>query len=535
MTVEQARGGTEGAQAVPPATGWVGPAVALVAVLTLVRLAFVAWAGLELDFEEAQYWFWSGELAWGYFSKPPLIAWLIHGATAICGDGAACIRFPSPLIHAATAMVVGAIGASVGPPEQRRRLALWSAAGYATLPGVSFSAFLMTTDVPLLFFWALALLAWVRLLGGWRPGHHARRDAGWPGWGWSALGGIALGCGLLAKYAMAYFLISASLHLLLSAPARKAAAARWPAVLLFLGLALVIVAPNLAWNAQDNFITFQHTAENVDLGGDRLNPGRMLEFIGSQFGVFGPILFAVLIVALPFWRRPAGDSPGDVPGDAPGDARVALGAFCYPIIAILVIQALLSRANANWAAAAYVAGTVYVAHVLLMRGRETLLKLSFGLHLAVALGLYLVLATVPAVAIPGLGAKPVAARLHGWATLGDRVAAQLAAERGSILLSEYRRVLNILIYYARVPDGSFAKWNPEHDTDDQYELSGRVAERAAADNPAARFVVVSERPDPVGLLDRFETWRLLEVVEVPLGAGLTRRHWLYEARGFRGY
>jgi hypothetical protein len=25
------------------------------------------------------------------------------------------------------------------------------------------------------------------------------------------------------------------------------------------------------------------------------------------------------------------------------------------------------------------------------------------------------------------------------------------------------------------------------------------------------------------------------VVEQPLGAGLVRRHWLYEARGFKGY
>jgi hypothetical protein len=62
-----------------------------------------------------------------------------------------------------------------------------------------------------------------------------------------------------------------------------------------------------------------------------------------------------------------------------------------------------------------------------------------------------------------------------------------------------------------------------------------VAEAAAAETPEARFVVVSERPDPVGLLDRFARWRLIEVVEVPLGAGLTRRHWLYEAYGFKGY
>ena len=513
MTAETGRGGTGGAQAIPPATGWVGPALALVAVITLIRLAFIAWSGLELDFEEAQYWFWSKALAWGYFSKPPLIAWLIHGATALCGDAEPCIRFPSPLIHAATAMLAGAIGASLGPVAQRRRLALWSAAGYALLPGVSFSAFLMTTDVPLLFCWALALLAWVRLHQGGRSG-------------WAAVGGVALGMGLLAKYAMAYFLLCALLHLALSPAARAVALRRAPAFLVLVGLGLLVVAPNLAWNAQDGFITFHHTAENVNYGGGSLHAGRVLEFIGSQFGVFGPILFAVLIAALPFWRRDAAD---------PSQARLLLGAFTYPVIALLVVQALLSRANANWAAPAYVAGTVYVAHVLLTRGRERLLKISLGLHAALALGLYLALAALPAISLPGVGAKPVAARLHGWSTLGDHVAAQLAAEPGSILLSEYRRVLNILIYYAEVPDGRFAKWNPEGDTDDQYELSGRVADALAAENPDARFVLVSERPDPAGVLDRFATWRLLEVVEVPLGAGLVRRHWLYEARGFRGY
>jgi 4-amino-4-deoxy-L-arabinose transferase-like glycosyltransferase len=371
----------------------------------------------------------------------------------------------------------------------------------------------MTTDVPLLLCWAVALLAWVRLHQGGRAG-------------WAAVGGVALGLGLLAKYAMAYFLLCALLHLLLSPAARAVALRRAPAFLVLVGLGLLIVAPNLAWNAQDGFITFHHTAENVNYSGGSLHAGRMLEFIGSQFGVFGPILFAVLIATLPFWRRDETD---------PSQARLLLGAFTYPVIALLVVQALLSRANANWAAPAYVAGTVYVAHVLLTRGRERLLKISLGLHGALALGLYLALAVLPAASLPGLGAKPVAARLHGWSALGERVAAQLAAEPGSILVSEYRRVLNILIYYARVPNGRFAKWNPEGDTDDQYELSGHVAEALAAINPEARFVLVSERPDPTGVLDRFASWRLLEVVEVPLGAGLTRRHWLYEARGFKGY
>jgi hypothetical protein len=295
-------------------------------------------------------------------------------------------------------------------------------------------------------------------------------------------------------------------------------------VLVFLGLGLLIVAPNLAWNAGDGFITFQHTAENMNLGGEILHPGRMLEFLGAQFGVFGPILFAVLIAGAAFWR-----------GRGAGDASIALGAFCYPVIALLLVQALLSRANANWAATAYVAGTVYVVQWLLAQGRGRLLKASFGLHVAAALGLYLALATLPAVALPGIGAKPVAARLQGWRELGDRVSAELAAEPGTILVTEYRRLLSTLIYYAQLPPGSFAKWNSDGDVEDHYELIGAELEQVARNSGATRFLIASERPEPTGILDRFDDWRLAQVVEVPLGAGLTRRHWLYEARGFRGY
>ena len=42
----------------------------------------------ELGFhgDEAQYWVWSKNLAGGYFSKPPLLPWLIKSITSIFGD-----------------------------------------------------------------------------------------------------------------------------------------------------------------------------------------------------------------------------------------------------------------------------------------------------------------------------------------------------------------------------------------------------------------------------------------------------------------
>src|SRR5205814_2528128 len=66
---------------------------------------------------------------------------------------------------------------------------------YASLPGVSVSAFIISTDAPLMLFWAAALYAFVRAREG--------------GWGWWIAVGLAAGLGLLAKYAMAYWLLSA--------------------------------------------------------------------------------------------------------------------------------------------------------------------------------------------------------------------------------------------------------------------------------------------------------------------------------------
>jgi 4-amino-4-deoxy-L-arabinose transferase-like glycosyltransferase len=96
-----------------------------------------------------------------------MVAWLIAATTALCGDGEPCVRLAAPLLHGATAAVVGAVGFLLDGPA----LGIWSAVAYATLPGVAFSALLITTNVPMLFCWAVALLAFVRLRdGGGGPG-----------------------------------------------------------------------------------------------------------------------------------------------------------------------------------------------------------------------------------------------------------------------------------------------------------------------------------------------------------------------------
>jgi hypothetical protein len=106
-----------------------------------------------------------------------------------------------------------------------------------------------------------------------------------------------------------------------------------------------------------------------------------LEFIAAQFGLFGPILFVVLLRAA--WREIR------KPTDA---GRILLLAFSLPVLALLIVQALLSRAHGNWSAAAYPAASILVTQVMLELNRQVLFRLSLGLHVIVAL----LLAAVPA-------------------------------------------------------------------------------------------------------------------------------------------
>src|SRR5215469_12476137 len=300
--------------------------VAIVAAVTLLRIVALCLSPLELYPDEAQYWWWAQTPDIGYFSKPPLIAWIIGATTALFGDREWVIRLAMPLLHAAASLLIYGIARETYP--KATPIAFWSALAYLTVPGVSYSATLASTDAPLLFFWALALFAFLK----------AERTSGW---GWPLLCGAALGLGVLSKYAMLFFLIGVALACVMSPKARKF-------VLSGKGLvaalaAAVIVAPNLAWNVSHDFATLAHIRANAAWTRASLSPLHLLGFVAGQFGVFGPVLMAAWLAAL--WRilRHRQQSAAEA---------IALCAFSAPSLVLITVQSFVADANANWAATA---------------------------------------------------------------------------------------------------------------------------------------------------------------------------------------
>ena len=394
-------------------------AILLTAALTLARLIALFRTPLELYPDEAQYWLWSRTLAFGYYSKPPIIAWAIWASTALGGDAEPWVRLPAVLFQAgATLLVFGIARRLYGS-----RTALAAAALYALTPAIQLSATVVATDAPLLFFLGLTLSAYTVLQGA-AGGRRLAVAAGL---------GAALGLAFLSKYAAAYAAIGIALHLAISPSARRS----WsPAsAALALGAFLLVLAPNLAWNAAHGFATIQHTAADAHwTARDLFNPAELGEFIAAQFAIFGPIPFVVLIVGAVLLAHRKRLEPADV----------LLLCFTLPPIALVAVQAFVSRANANWSGAGYLPGAILVAAWLIRWRARRLLIAALAIQVAIA-ATFLGLVLAPRFA-DSLGAANSLKRARGWTQTTEAIVRRARVESPAGLSAI--AVNNRFLYYA---------------------------------------------------------------------------------------
>jgi 4-amino-4-deoxy-L-arabinose transferase-like glycosyltransferase len=449
------------------------------AALLVLRLVALYAGKTDLVLDEAQYWTWSRELAFGYFSKPPMIAWVIRGASEICGDSAACLRSASPVLHTLTSVVIYFTARAL----YSARIGFWSAIVFATLPGVSYSSLLITTDVPLVLCWSIMLYTWVMLV---------KRQS----LGWAVLLGVAIGFGLLAKQAMIYAFLCIGIHAAVDRDAREAL--KGGRGILAAAIALILFVPNIVWNAQHDFPTVTHTQTNIGWKYPFVHPVRLIEYVGVQFAVFGPILMVVLLRAA--WREVRG---------SPDKNKVLLLSFSLPVLGLLAIQALLSRAHGNWTATAYPAATILVTAVMLELNRQKLFKVSMALHLAFAV----MVAAGPAFARHWRLFEQIKflERVVGWERAADVVRSKLKEHSYGSILVETREMAGELLYYLRDVPTPLYVWPSGPTPRDHYEMMRPFT--AASPEPV---LFVSLRRCPASVTESFGLIEYLDIVEVPL-------------------
>jgi hypothetical protein len=259
--------------------------------------------------------------------------------------------------------------------------------------------------------------------------------------------------------------------------------------------------------------------DNAGIDEPLFHPDAFLEFFGSQFAVFGPLLFAGLIVLA--------ISPRSL---AESRARL-LAAFALPTLAMMLVVSLLSRANANWAAPAFVSATVLVVAWALQRGWRNLVIFSIALHLAAVAILFTGRDALAAFGVELPAEYDPLSRLRGWRALGATVGAALAAHPGLTLLADDRETLAALIYYVHPHPFDAVKWKLKSGLPkDQWELANGLPKHRGGN-----FLLVSEHNLIPEMSPSFAAIDRLEPIVVPIGPGASRTYVLYLARGFKGY
>lgn len=320
---------------------------------------FILHAGIGLGPDEAQYWTWSQQLDWGYYSKPPGIAWQDWLGTHLFGNTELGVRAMPVVIGTLVPLLVFILarGCQLLPLT-----CFWAGAAMAFSPIGMMASFLSITDGGMIFFWTAACAYFVGKVG-------REEMPNYP------LLGLLICAGALFKwpiYALWLFVVIFWWFC--------PRAASWR-LLLGIGVSLLAMLPSIYWNASHDWVTFRHVFATVSGGHGRAGNGVVLagnfwEFFGAQALLVSPILFVLLAMGLAALVKRRGTS--------------TLGLlFCGEVtligVGFALVLALLMKMQGNWAIFAYPTAFVVISWYACERVRNGLKWLVGGVILSAVL------------------------------------------------------------------------------------------------------------------------------------------------------
>ncbi len=333
---------------------------------------------LDLSGDEAHYWEWSRHLDYGYYSKPPGIAWVIAAtlrignALGINGDGSGAALMP---VMRMAAVFFGLLSGLLSLLLARRifrddRAALAVIVLSAAVPMFAVGSLLITIDSPMYLCWAATVYCL------WRAVEETANRAK-PCAKWMIAAGFCAALGMLFKPVL---LVLPACTLIAAIGDRRGGVLRktffsLPAVLA-LALMLCSQIPVLIWNSHHNWVMFKHiSTQGFGTGAAKsalqeflLDPiARLASFVGGQAGGMGGVLFVLLVVAVvTAWRRVQKARRSTQPantGIATPTGWTFLLCVTVPWWAFCFLMNFWKGTELNWPAATYFTGMILLAGV----------------------------------------------------------------------------------------------------------------------------------------------------------------------------
>lgn len=313
-----------------------------VLVLNLVQSYFT-----ELIYDEAYYWYYSQDMAWGYFDHPPMVALLIKISSWFF-TGELGVRFMSCILSVANILFLWLL---IDNTKKNRyiphffvlvlSMTLLNAYGFLTLP-----------DTPLLFFTSCFLLAYKKFIEK-------------PSLGLAVVLGILMACLMYSKYHAALvivFVLFSNMQLVKNKYA-------WYAV----GIALLCYSPHFYWLYEHDFVSIKyHISErpNGAYSFEKYTLGFFVNLV-AIFGLTFPFIYHALYKTKPKDRFSR-----------------ALLFLIYGVILFFFISSFNRRVQTQWIIVICIPLIVVVFNYMMVN--KTSLKWIYGLGLAnIVIVLYL--------------------------------------------------------------------------------------------------------------------------------------------------
>lgn len=319
---------------------------AILAAVLVLRVLFLFTNGLDLLGDESYYWDWSRVPDWCYYSKPPMVAWLIGLATLVGGDYAAVVRMPTVLLGTVSLWYFYATAKAFYSPRAGALAVLLLLA----TPFNVLSNLVMTIDPPLSCFWIMSLYYL----------HKALFEQRASAWFWA---GLATAAALLSKQVALFLPLLLIIFLLLDKQRHHLFKREFWFYLLPVLLSLV---PILLWNQQHDWVMFGHSKGHFGIKETVTMTTRLAEagsFVLYQLLLVSPVLFVLVMAA-------GGAACGRFSRlDAKEQFLVLMG----PVLLFgILILGLIQKVQGNWPVPFYFSALILLSgHCLAGRWRKS--------------------------------------------------------------------------------------------------------------------------------------------------------------------
>lgn len=288
----------------------------------LLMLALILSCEIGLAPDEAQYWCWSQNLDWGYYSKAPGIAWQIKLSTYLLGNTELGVRLLALVVAFFLPLAVFRLAKNAGLQE---KTAVFAALGMALCPVGFLSSLFATTDGAFILFWTLAC----------------------------AEAAQSIAKNLPPRYLLIGF------YICLAALFKWTALLLWPGIFLAMlafptlrqsyvwkGVAVTLLAliPSLIWNVDHEWATFRHVGGQIVGSPDAAGKANPVDFFLAQAALFSPILFLFFLSAFYLLLR-------DFKG-VPAAVRFC-GLLSLGVLLPMASMSFFQKMQGNWAVCAF--------------------------------------------------------------------------------------------------------------------------------------------------------------------------------------